>query len=89
MVGALQKFPVPDGGILLLSGVADDEGPEGFEFGGVELVVLSGGGRTSSYLLGHPSKRTLKTLVCSYRATMKPTRQSPWLSFASMKSFSP
>jgi hypothetical protein len=65
LVRVLQKLPVPDGGILLLSGVADDEGPEGFEFGGAELVVLSGSGRTSSYLLGHPSKRTLRTLVCS------------------------
>jgi hypothetical protein len=70
LVRDLQKLPIADGWVLLLSGISDDGGPEGFEFEAVELVVLGEWGGTSSYLLGQPSKRTLNTLVCSYLPTM-------------------
>jgi hypothetical protein len=61
----LQKLPIANAGVLLLPSIPHHDAAEGLQFETVELVVLDGEEVTSSYLLGHPSKRTLKTLVWS------------------------
>lgn len=40
-VSHLQKLPIANAGILLLSGVSNDDCPKRFEFKTVELIVLS------------------------------------------------
>lgn len=82
----LDELPLSDGWILLLSGISNNKSAKGFKFEAVKFVVLSEMTHTSSYLVGHPSNRTLYTFVCSYFPTMYPTLQSPWLSLASKKS---